>query len=220
MEKRNFAIVEFDPADRVQMDLMCSIHTSVLPESFVVGMGRVFMTRFYYSILPRMGFMKCFLARYDGNYVGMIVTNRKPFSLIRSSIPKNFFRFALVMATAVVTDLRRLRVLWELWTYKPDPLLKKFEDSGTAFEILTIGVLEQYRQTVLPSGEKISHALLRHAVSDYRSRGYTTITGQIIKSNKSALGFYSKYQAKFIQSGVREQGVILDLPINNIFGDN
>lgn len=216
MKHDDLDIVQFDPDDREQMALITRIHAAVLPDSFVVQMGDVFMKSFYYKTLPKMGYLNCFLAKYQGRYVGMIVTNIKPFSLIRSAIPSNFFRVSLVMAASLILRPARVKVLLDLMKYKPDPLLKKFEDSGTAFEILTIGVLEEYRNVVLRNKMKISHALLNHAVQFYESRNYSRITGQILKSNKSALGFYTKYNAVYIQSSVRDVGVILDLDIQNV----
>lgn len=214
MEK--ISIVDFNPDDADQMNVIAEIHKSVLPDSFVVMMGEMFMKKFYYKVLPKLNYLKCFLAFYDNRYVGMIVTNKKPYSLIRSAIPHHFFLIGWVMVVAVITDLRRIGVIIDLMKYKPDPLLKKFEDTGTAFEILTIGVIEKYRSITLSNNIKISHLLLKHAVDDYKSKKYDTITGQILKLNKGALGFYTKYQANFIQSSVRDYGVILELPIKNV----
>jgi ribosomal protein S18 acetylase RimI-like enzyme len=209
------SIVKFDAGNQKQMDVMASIHRAVLPDSFVVLMGNTFMKKFYYNVLPRLGYLNCFLAELNNEYVGIIVTNKKPFSLIRSSIPYHFFRITWVMVLALISNPKRIKVVIDLLKYKPDPLLKTFEDTGTAFEILTIGVLEEYR-SVSVGNRKISHLLLGHIVDYYKKENYNKITGQILKSNKSALGFYSKYNASFIQSSVRDYGVILDLDINNI----
>lgn len=209
-------IIEFNPSDQEQMDVIVDIHGSVLPDSFVVLMGRIFMKKFYYKVLPQLGYLTCFLAKYENQFVGMIVTNKKPFSLIRSAIPHHFFRICWVMAVSILRSPKRIEVLFDLLKYKPDPLLKEFEETGSAFEILTIGVKDHFRSIVLSNNQKISHLLLNHAVGHYQSHGYTKITGQILKSNKSALGFYSKYNAEFIQSSVRDYGVILDLDIKNV----
>ena len=207
--------VRFDPRDFQQMEVIVSIHKAVLPESFVVRMGNYFMKRFYYTVLPKMGFLNCLLLQYKGTYAGIIVTNIKPFSLIRSSIPSNFFTFCWVMCVSLLQLAQRFAVLFEVLKYKPDPILRSFEQTGTAFEILTIGVLSSFRQVILPDGRKLSHALLHEAVSYYRAKGFTHVTGQILKSNQEALKFYSKYNATFLQSSTREFGVIMDLPLSN-----
>lgn len=211
-----FEIVVFNPNDKEQMDLICAIHSDVLPDSFVVEMGNIFMKKFYYKCLPEIGSLKCFLARYNGKYVGMIVTNKKPFSLIRSAIPIYFWRISLVMSASMLTGPKRIATIIKLLKYKPDPLLKQMEDSKTAFEILTIGVLNDYRKIYITEKEKISHLILKHAVSDYKNNGYKRITGQILKSNRMALGFYETFNANFIQSTTNEGGVILDLNIDNV----
>jgi hypothetical protein len=211
-----FSIVEFDYRNTKQIEAISSIHQDVLPDSFVVKMGNLFMKKFYYRTLPKLGYLKCFLAKLDDRYVGIIVTNKKPFSLIRSALPTNFFSIGWIIFLSIILDPRRLAVLVDLLRYKPDPLLKQYEDTGEFFEILTIGVVKEHRNLVLTNGQKISHVLLHHAVAYYNALKFNRITGQILKENKSALGFYAKYSAEFVQSSVREHGVILNLPIEKI----
>jgi hypothetical protein len=213
---KEFSIVDFDPNDEKQMDVISLIHTSVLPNSFVVQMGKTFMKKFYYRVLPKLGYLKCFLAKYENEYVGIIVATNKPFSLIRSAIRHHFILIPFVIFTSIVNDIRRVKVLLEILKYKPDPFMKKLEDSGNGFELLTIGVLEKYRNLILKNEMKISHLLLRHAVADYKNNNYRKLSGQILKSNKGALSFYSKYNAKFIQSMVREDTVLLDFNVDDI----
>lgn len=213
---KGFKIVEFNPDNKEQMNFLCSIHSEVLPDSFVVEMGTLFMKGFYYKALPKLGFLKCFLATYENKYVGIIVTNKKPFSLIRSSVPSHFLSIGFIIAWSILMKPARFKTLMDVMRYKPDPLLKAFEDSGKAFEILTIGVLNDYRKVLITEKEKISHLLLKHVANYYIENKCEKITGQILKSNNMALKFYETFNADFIQSNVREDGVILDLPIKNI----
>lgn len=215
MEREVLSVIEFDYKDKKQLKALIEIHKAVLPESFVVKMGWHFMSKFYYSVLVRMGFLKCFLADYNNNYVGIIVTNKKPFSLIKSAIPTNLGQFILAMTLSIVSNPLRLGVLLELLRYKPDPLLREFEETGKAFEILTIGVKESHRKLVVDN-LKIAHHLLKQVVADYEKQNFERITGQIIKSNQAALGFYRKYNAEYIQSTVRSHGVIMDLKLKNV----
>ena len=212
----DFKIVEYNQENKEQMNFICSIHAEVLPDSFVVKMGNLFMKGFYYNLLPKLGFLKCYLAQYKGRYVGIIVTNKKPFSLIRSSMSYYFFRISCIVIFSILSKPSRLKTLIEVIKYKPDPLLKKFENSGKAFEILTIGVLNKYRRIFVFENKKISHLLLKHAAKVYKKGNYNKVTGQILKSNRMALGFYETFKANFIQSSVRKHGVILDLPLSNI----
>ncbi len=212
----DFKIIHFNPDDKEQMNFICSIHSEVLPESFIVEMGNLFMKGFYYKLLPKLGFLKCYLAYYNGNYVGIIVTNKKPFSLIRSSIPHHFVKISFIIGISILLKPSRLKTLIEVMRYKPDPLLKDFENSGEAFEILTIGVLNEYRKVYISDKEKISHLLLKHVTKIYADSNYSRVTGQILKSNRMALRFYETFNANFLQSSIREFGVILDLPLKNI----
>lgn len=99
----------------------------------------------------------------------MIVTNKKPFSLIRSAIPIYFWRISFVMSTAMITSPKRIKTVLNLLKYKPDPLLKAMEDSKTAFEILTIGVLNDYRKVYITEKEKISHKISNTRLTNIRT---------------------------------------------------
>lgn len=211
----DFRIVVFDPSDKEHMKRIIEIHTSVLPESFVVGMGAIFMREFYYSALTRIGFLKSYLAAYKGEIVGMLVTNRMPFSLIRSSLKKYFITFSWAVFLSILNKPSRLGVLIETARYKPDPLLKEYEDEGKSFEILTIGVVAEHRKLVV-NDMKVAHHMLKRVVEEHKAAGFERVTGQIVESNQAALKFYGKYNATYHPSTVRDAAVIMDLPIENV----
>lgn len=211
----DFNIVVFDPSDKEHMKRIIEIHTAVLPESFVVGMGPIFMRSFYYSALTRIGFLKSYLAIYKGEIVGMLVTNRMPFSLIRSSLKKYFLTFSWAVFLSILTKPTRLSTLIETARYKPDPLLKQYEDEGKSFEILTIGVVAEHRKLVV-NDMKVAHHMLKRVVEEHKAAGFERVTGQIVESNQAALKFYGKYNATYHPSTVRDAAVIMDLPIENV----
>lgn len=215
MSEGKLSIQVFNPKNATHLERVISIHTAVLPESFVVRMGPIFMRKFYYSALTNIGFLKIYLAELDGAIIGILVTNRKPFSLIRSSLNSYFFTFTWAVGLSILTNPKRLATLIETARYTPDPLLKAYEDEGKSFEILTIGVEEEHRKLVV-DGLKVAHHMLRSVVNDYRAEGFLRVTGQILKSNQAALKFYAKYNAAYPQSTVREHAVIMDLPVANV----
>lgn len=208
-------VTVFNPDNGANLNRIIEIHSEVLPDSFVVRMGPIFMRKFYYSALTRIGFLKVYLAHYHGEVVGILVTNRKPFSLIRSALKEYFFTFVWAVGLSLLTNPLRLSTLIETARYKPDPLLKAYEDEGKSFEILTIGVVEAHRKLVV-NNLKVAHHMLRRVVDDYAAEGFTRVTGQILKSNQMALKFYAKYNADYPQSSVREHAVIMDVPVANV----
>lgn len=215
MSEDKLNILVFDPDNKTHLRRIVEIHTAVLPESFVVRMGPIFMGKFYYTALVRIGFLKVYLAEHKNEIIGILVTNRKPFSLIRSSLKEYFFTFSWAVGLSILTNPLRLGTLIETARYKPDPLLKVYEDEGKSFEILTIGVEEPYRKLSV-DGLKVAHHMLKRVVSDYKQEGFSRVTGQILKSNQAALKFYGKYNASYPQSTVREHAVIMDLPVANV----
>lgn len=212
---KDFKIVVFDPKDKEHLKRIIEIHSAVLPESFVVGMGPIFMRQFYYSALTKIGFLKSYLAMYQGVVIGMLVTNRMPFSLIRSSLKKYFITFSWAVFLSILTKPARLGTLIETARYKPDPLLKEYEEEGKSFEILTIGVVAEHRKRVIDD-LKVAHHILKRVVEEHKESGFERVTGQIVESNKAALKFYGKYNATFHPSTVRDAAVIMDLPIENV----
>jgi hypothetical protein len=210
-----YTIEQFDYTNPEHVDAIIKIHTEVLPDSFIVKMGGVFMREFYYKILLQKGNLVNFLFRLNGEVVGIIVTNKKPYSLIRSSSKGLYHKLIYILMKCMVANPKRIMTLIEVLLYKPDPLLKKFEETGLAFEILTIGVTEKFRSIKI-EGVKISHWLLYTVCKYYDDLKAERITGQILKSNIAAQKFYANYQANYIQSTVSESRVIMDLPVSNV----
>ena len=212
----NFEIIDYDPDNPKHIESIGTIHGIVLPESNVPGLGKLFMNKFYYKTLPELGLLKCFFACSDSKIVGLIVTNKAPFSLIKQGMKKNTLKLMLIVGLSVLLNPLRLKFLFSQLRYKPDPLLKNYEDSGIAFEILTIGVLKHCRNIRFGDNKKISHRMVDHAITCYKKEGYKYITGQILKTNVAALKLYRAYEADYIDSSVRNTGVIMEIDLDKI----
>lgn len=212
----NFEIIDFDHNNPEHLKTIGMLHGIFLPESNVPGLGRLFMNKFYYKILPETGLLKCFFAKYDNKVVGIIVTNKAPHSLISKGMKGNMLKLAFIVGTSILLRPTRIKFLLSQFKYKVDPLLKKYEDTGKAFEILTIGVLPEYRSVKFENNKKIAHKMVDHAISHYKKNGYKYITGQILKTNIAPLKFYQAYQAKYIDSSVRDTGVIMEVDLEKI----
>lgn len=57
-----FEIVVFNPDDKEQMDLICAIHSDVLPDSFV-EMGKYFHEAILLQMLAKNRFFKVFFSK-------------------------------------------------------------------------------------------------------------------------------------------------------------
>jgi hypothetical protein len=211
----SYEVIEFDSKNSNHLSSIIRIHSEVLPDSFVVKMGDDFMTEFYYKVLVESGNLVNFLFKLNGEIVGIIVTNKKPYSLIKSSSKGYYHKLLYILIKCIIRKPKRIFTLIEVLLYKPDPLLKKYEETGLAFEILTIGVIESCRSLKI-NGIKISHMLLQSACKYHYDRKANKITGQILKSNIAAQKFYANYQANYLQSSTSGHRVIMDLPLTNV----
>lgn len=212
----HFEIIDFDHNSPEHHATIGALHRIFLPESNVPGLGNLFMNKFYYKILPERGLLKCFFAKYDNKIVGIIVTNKAPYSLISQGMKGNMIKLAFIIGMSVLLKPSRIKFLLSQLKYKADPLLKHYEDTGKAFEILTIGVLPEYRSVKFDGNKKIAHKMVDHAIAYYKTKGYKYITGQILKTNIAPLKFYQAYQAKYIDSSIRDTGVIMEVDLEKI----
>lgn len=212
----DFEIIDFDPGSPEHLETMGTLHGIFLPESNVPGLGKLFMNQFYYRVLPEKGLLRCFFAKYNNKIVGIIVTNRAPYSLISRGMKGNTVKLAFIIGLSVLFKPSRIKFLISQLSYKPDPLLKQYEDSGKAFEILTIGVLPEYRSIKLEGNKKIAHKMVEHAIAYYKKQGYKYITGQILKTNIAPLKFYQAYQAKYMDSSNSDARVIMEIDLEKI----
>jgi ribosomal protein S18 acetylase RimI-like enzyme len=212
----NFEIIEVDYNNPKQLEAIGKLHGEVLPESNVPGLGPLFTKYFYYSVLPKRDLINCFLAMYDGKAVGMIVGTKKPASLISLGMKGNMIKIAFILGLSILSKPSRLKSLINQLKHKEDPLQKEYEDRGDAYEIVTIGVLEEFRQMRFEDGKKIANRLAEHAYDYYRKLGYKYMIGQILKSNMAPIKFWAKYNGKFIDSTVRDIGGIVVVDLYNL----
>jgi hypothetical protein len=210
-----YTIERFDYTNKEHVDNIIKIHINVLPESFIVKLGYPFMKEFYYKVLVQSGNIVNFLFRLNGEIVGIIVTNKKPYSLIKSSCKGQYHKLVYLFIKCILTKPKSIITLIEVLLYRPDPLLKQFEETGLAFEILTIGVTESVRN-IKVDNVKISHLLLYTVCKYYDNLKAEKITGQILKSNIAVQKFYANYQANYIQSTTSKSRVIMDLSVSNV----
>ncbi len=215
----NFEIIDFDYNNPEQLESISNVHGIVLPESNVTGLGQLFMKRFYYKTLPKLGLLKCFLARYNNKTVGIIVCTKAPYSFIKQGMKGNVLKLLFITGLSLLLKPSRLRALLHQLKYKPDPLLKQQEDAGLTIEILTLGVLKEFRTILMEENEKSTHiafSMVDHVINYYKKSGYKFMTGQILKTNTSALTFYRAYKATYTDSTVQDTGVLMKIDLDKI----
>jgi hypothetical protein len=218
-----FEIIKLNYKNKEHLNAIAAIHSSVLPESNVPRIGPLFMKRFYYTTLVKKGIIKCFLASYNGKIVGILVSTTKPYSWMRMGMQGERLNLGFILMASVLQKPARLIYILKQLKFKLDPSFKEYEESKNTFEILTTGVLKEYRKvaigdtskTALFSFNSIAHKLVDHVLSMYAANGFKYAIGQIIKSNKASQLFFSTYRAEFINSTVRSDSIIMKIDIDH-----
>ncbi len=203
--------IKLDSSKEKDIDLICYLHDLFLPESNVPGLGMLFMKKFYYKVLPERDLINCFFAVCDKQIVGMMVATKYPDTLIKRGLKGNRLKLLMILLISVIQKPSRIKFLLRQLRYKTDPAMKVYEQNGKTIELLTIGVMKEYRSFRLENNKKITHKLVEHVMKYYNKLGYEYFTGQILKDNKAALKLYTEWNAKYTDSLVRDQNVILEM---------
>ena len=210
-------VVEFDYRNKEDLKSISELHGKVLPGSNVPGLGKLFMEHFYYTTLCEKGLLKCYLAKYDDKIVGLLATTKWPYSFIKKGIKGQYLKVMFILGLSVLLKPSRLKAIISQMKYKADPILKEYEESGTSFELLTIGVLDEFRSLVLPENKKIANKMADAAFKYYKEQGFKYATGQIVKENTAPLKFWGRnYKGKFHDSSVKSTSCILVIDLNEI----
>ena len=186
----SYTIVLFGAAAQPPVQDLAGLHSALLPTSPIVLLGRSFMERFYYSILPREGLICGAVAYVDERPVGFVAATHDADGFMRIACHRQWPRLVWVVGTSLLKAPRSIGAVWEASRV----MLSRAPaaDGRPAGEILSLGVLPAYRQPsfIRQSGLRISTDLLDTAVSALRARGVRAIRATVNADNVPAKLFY------------------------------
>lgn len=178
------------PGAPAPADDLRRLHASLLPTSPIALLGPRFMERFYYRLLPRDGLICGALAYVDGEPAGFIVATQDSAGFMRAGLRRHGLSLLWVVSTSLLASPTRLPAVLEAWRLmrsQPAP-----PGTGTAGEILSLGVVPEYRGSrfIRESGIQVAIDLLERAVERLRAQGVRQIRAVVDQDNTAAKLFY------------------------------
>jgi len=188
----SLSIIQLDSTNPVHVKAVAQMHNTLLPKSPIPQLGFNFMTKFYYSKLVNDDLIACALCSYCGKYVGFISYTKYPYSFMEEGKRRHLSYLLFLLAMSVICNPYRLIVIYKVIRQKK---MRQIENNSDDMgEVLSFGVLEQYRQIKdATTGLRISHLLFRNVIANLANEGFRNMQVSVAKGNQRALSFYLPY---------------------------
>jgi len=134
----------FDKNNPANSLAIARMQSELLPHSPLVLLGMDFMSKFYYSLLPKDGLINGLVCYVDDEAAGFIVATDDPSGFMNTAIKNNWFKLIMVLLISLIKEPSRFKSLMEarrIMSQLPDTAKK--ENLG---ELLSLGVLEKFRK--------------------------------------------------------------------------
>ncbi len=163
---------------------VCDLHERLLPSSPIVKLGRPFMERCYYAVLPVEGEVFGAVAYVDAVPAGFVAAAADSDGFMRRTAKAHLLGIAWLIGWSVLAAPSRVVGLMEalkLMRSRPSP--KRQSARG---EILSIGVLPPYRGEAfrVRSGVHIARQLLDGALLRLQARGCSRVCTIVDEDNR------------------------------------
>ena len=187
---RAYRLVPFGPGAAASSRDLARLHATLLPQSPIALLGRRFMERFYYHVLPAEGLIVGAVAYVDDAPAGFAVATADSNGFMRTAVRRRWPRLMWVLGTsallnpACVAPMRKaVGVMRQRRSVAPG------DRTG---EILSMGILPEYRNPkfMLESGLRISTDLVDHVVARLGEAGVRVIRAVVAGDNTQAKLLY------------------------------
>ena len=187
-------IRSFGPRMAPRIADISDLHERLLPASPIVKLGKPFMQRFYYSVLPAEGHVFGAVAYVDSKPAGFIVAAADSHGFMRRAAKQHFFSLAWLIGTSLLLSPRRVCGLLSAWRIMRARAQTPSGEGGLG-EILSIGVLAEYTQRALrrQTGVHLAGRLMAHALGELRSKGVESVGIVVDTDNRRAREFYESF---------------------------
>ena len=185
-----YELVPFDATRPAVVADIAGLHAELLAHSPVALLGRDFMERFYYAVLPELDLVFGSVAYVDGSPAGFIVATGDSAGFMPSAIRRAYGRLVWTIASSLVRHPSRLGAAWEAVAIMRG--VESVEATHAVGELLSFAVRPAYRERrfVARSGLRISQDLLRAAMQALRARGVALTRAIVDADNLEARLFY------------------------------
>ncbi len=182
-------IEPFGPRTPPDPALVSQLHAQLLPDSPVALLGRRFMEEVYYLLLPAAGLVTGAVAFLGDDPAGFVVETDDADGFMDSALRRWRWRIARVVCLSIGASPARLRALLDARR-----IMSGRENRGGTpeGEILSLGVLPQFRTTRLPApdGPRLSEALVAGSIERLAHRKVPRVRAVVDGSNLATQLFY------------------------------
>ncbi len=184
-------VITLDYRNTAHREAAADLVLNLFAESPAAVLGKHFLTEFYFLDLVRDQELECLLYSHHGKYVAFALYTENPFGFIKKGIRRHFAKLSWLTAISLASRPSRLATLFNVlqqgaWRHQNDPGKK-------IGELLTFGVLEAFRNEVVPqSGKKISAHLFFASLKNMRKQGCQIAQLVAYKDNVKAQAFFKK----------------------------
>ena len=186
----SYRLVAFGSGKGAPVRDLARLHASLLPESPVSLLGRRFMERFYYRVLPHHGLIFGAVAYVGERPAGFVAATRASGGFMRLAMRRSWLSFGWVVATSVILAPRSIGPVWEAG--RAIRAQQPGAESEAEGEILSLGVLPGYHELRREvSGPRMSADLVGHAVAELGAMGVRSIRAMVKADNVPAKLFYT-----------------------------
>ena len=183
------SLVVMNPEDRRHVAAAATLHSQLLPESFIPRLGNRFTREFYYAKLGASGLIHCALCVHNGKYVGLVVLTDRPDDFLGTGMRRHFLSLVLEVTWGIVCRPSRLGIVWSVLREKQGRTLRR-ADAATA-EILTFGVVAPYRGRKFGDDQQtIATQMAEYSMARVRDAGTTRMQVVTKQDNVRAIAFY------------------------------
>ncbi len=166
------------------------LHAELLPGSPITKLGPQFMERFYYTELPRAGYIFGAIAYVDDSPAGFAVTTYDSNGFMKAALRQLWWRLAWEIGTTILLAPRSISSIWEaVAIIRSRTAVESDQLEG---EILSMGVLPAYlnSQFIRKTGLHIANDLFQEVIKQLQTKDLSLIRSIVDADNLPAQLFY------------------------------
>ena len=186
----DYRLVPFGKEAEAPIAELVLMHTAMMPNSLPVLLGREFLKKFYYAILPREGYIQGVVAYIDGEPAGFQVFTTDSDGFMSAAASRHMPELIRILTPEVVRSPRRIQYLINAWQ-----LTRSRGPSATPIaEFMSLGVRELYRTHEFKehTGIRVAHDLHKYTFEEMVRCGVIEARTIIDDDNRRSREYHEK----------------------------
>jgi len=201
----NYRVVPFAPGQTAPTRELSRLHREILPSSPAVLMGRHFLESFFYTVLPREGYIEGAVAYVDDTPAGFLVFTRDSDRFMGRAAVRHAPRLASALAADTLTNPLTLKHVFDSWR-----LMRSRTTSGEPIaEIMSVGVQPFCRghDFKARTGIHVARSLHAFALERLRGIGARFVRTVVNEDNDRSIQYHLKTGWKIFATGLPGRNV-------------